>query len=184
MFSEGTYRSPSASCTNLASPSCYPPAQVRAACTPAAQSRRRRSRACSVLSTRKVPATAGVRRAADPEQQSGWRDLLVIAVDPPPRRSIHRLLDHACDSAQRVSRSGCSGYSGSRTPMAIASGTSAPVWLFRFMLRRRTDRCSATLGPRRDQQSCCPNHRGSWDARPFLARKDSSKSSTLLTLRY
>jgi hypothetical protein len=44
------------------------------------------------------------------------RDLVVLAADPPPRRSIHRLLDHACGSVQRVRRSGCGGCSGSRTP--------------------------------------------------------------------
>jgi hypothetical protein len=43
--------------------------------------------------------------------------------DPPPRRSIHRLLDHACDSAQRVRRSsGCSGCSGSLPPWRLRRG--------------------------------------------------------------
>jgi hypothetical protein len=41
-------------------------------------------------------------------------DLDVLAADPPPRRSIRRLLDHARDSAQRVHRSGCSGCSHSQ----------------------------------------------------------------------
>ena len=50
------------------------------------------------------------------------RDLVVLAADPPPRRSIRRLLDHACDSAQRVRRSGCSGYSGSLPPWRLRRG--------------------------------------------------------------
>ena len=63
------------------------------------------------------------------------RDLVVLAADPPPRRSIHRLLDHASDSVQRVRHSGC------RTVWRLRREARAPVWRVRF----RKTRPAATI---------------------------------------
>ncbi len=54
-------------------------------------------------------------------------DLVVLAADPPPRRSIRRLLDHACGSVQRVRRSGSSGSRGSRSPDCVGDESSCPA---------------------------------------------------------
>ena len=75
-------------------------------CGANAQGARRCTRGCRPRIDADVHIPEHVERQIGSNSLDG-RDRVVLAADPPPRRSMHRLLDHACDSVQRVRRSGC-----------------------------------------------------------------------------